>query len=140
MLVNESDRALLTGVFYQHFLQFRKPFGIYRKKTIAPENGTNLFGYNNEENNFNYEIESGVFSGVRFYPKRTAVNLQDTKTSNATNTTYLRVEEDAYAYITALPIDKISLENAYYNLQTPSPTIQDYLGLKFYVYELERIN
>jgi hypothetical protein len=140
MLLSSGDIFRLTGVFNQHFLTFMKPITVYRQKTLTPTTETNIYGYNNHENNLAYTQDVFIVSGIRHFPKRQPYNNQELKTSSLNNTTYIKVRQDAANLIQELPVEKIQVENISYNLAANPATIQDYLGLKFYIFELERIN
>jgi hypothetical protein len=137
-----SERAIYvqTGILYQHFLTFRKPIYVYRRPNLSPNNNTNLFPYQNEENLFEDVPSAYLMSGIRFFPTDKTNRNAELKTSSSVSKAYIKVLPADADYILAAPVDRITVDNLNYNLQTKDPRVQDFLGLKFYMFDIERSN
>lgn len=138
-LLNSADTYALTGAFYSHFLTFSKAITLYKAPTLAVNNGGNIYGYLNQENNLAPSQVTHSFSGLRFYPKPKYQALPDLKTTVDQHQSYIKVLQPASQLINFGPNDKIEIDGQDFGIQSSTMRIQDYLGLKFYIYDLERI-
>lgn len=137
-----SNQAIYvqTGILYQHFLTFRKPIYIYRKPEISPDNNINLLGYQNEENTFDQAPQAYLISGLRTFPTDAKNRNAELKSSSSSSESYIKILPNDATYIMAAPVDRIVIDGLNYNLSARDPRIQDFLGLKFYMFDIERNN
>lgn len=138
--LNDSALLGLTGAMFRHYETFRKPVTIYKLPLKITNSGPSLMGYNNDESNLETTQEYATFSGVRFYPKPKFQQEDNLKTPFDKTHTYLKVQKDAADYIINGANEKIVIDGVAYD-QPPNTNyrVQDYFGLIFYVFDLDRL-
>lgn len=142
-LLTREEITAYTGSLYDHFQTFKKEIIVYKKPAESYSlNSVDLVaGYNNDsnQNNITYiDVYSG-FSGIKVGPDKlggenmTVIHLDRNKEN-----TYIKVERDCADYIDRGVTDRIVIDEINYK-KISDRKVKDYLGLKFFIYDIEQI-
>lgn len=142
-LLSQTEIANYTGSLYDHFLTFRKEIIIYKEPTesYSLPSVDLIMGYNNESNsnNVTYTQVSGIYSGIKVGPDKlgsepmTIVGADRNKENS-----YIKVEKDCADFIDRGNTERFVIDEISYK-KASNRKVKDYLGLKFYVYDIEQI-
>lgn len=144
--VNNSQIAVLTSAYSKHFNTFKKQIVIV-KEPIRTEITTNtlsspIFGYGEESqvsSSYTYTSVTGVFDAqVTENLDQKVAMLEDIKNIVARGTIRIKIQQDARDFIEdGRKTERIDYGGQSYN-QFSSDGLQNFFGLKFYTYTLER--
>lgn len=142
-LLTASEITSYTGDLYSHFLTFRKPILIYKEFTetySSINNNEIIAGYGNESfsNNVTYTIVTGLYSGIKVGPdKLNSEALNSIQTYKNKENSYIKVEKDCKDFIERGNTKYLLIDEVAYNIVS-SAKVKDYLGLKFYCFDIEQ--
>lgn len=143
-IFNAETINLFSGVFGNHFDSFSsgRQITIFKEpvKNIINTNDNIYYGYEQGSQQLNYTTTpvSGVYPAIIQYNKNQKTELIDNL-----NIRYLKgdvtikVKEDAAAFIDNGKTENILVDNQYFNLISDRAS-QNYLGLKYFYYGLEK--
>lgn len=144
--VNNSQIAVLTSAYSKHFNTFKKQIVIV-KEPIRTEITTNtlsspIFGYGEESqvsSSYTYTSVTGVFDAqVTENLDQKVAMLEDIKNIVARGTIRIKIQQDARDFIEdGRKTERIDYGGQSYN-QFALDGLQNFFGLKFYIYTLER--
>lgn len=144
--VNNSQIVVLTSAYSKHFNTFKKQIVIV-KEPVRTEITTNtlsspIFGYGEESqisSSFSYTTVTGVFDAqITEDLNQKVAMLEDIKNSIPHGTIRIKIQQDAYDFIEdGRKTDRIDYADQSYN-QFSLDGLQNFFGLKFYTYTLER--
>lgn len=145
--IANSTIESFTGSVYTQFLYFSQPITIYKEpiKNIISQPSNPLYGYNFDDQSTNQEVtytsQSQVVSGLiihNFKSKNQQNQYIDNKIALAEGKSYVKLKQDGFDYIkNGQNTQKIECDNATYNV-TEKWQPQNFLGLKFYYFEIEQ--
>lgn len=143
-LLTQSDKDILTGVLFQHYLTFRKQITVHKQalQTFTAINNDILAGYgdSSQVNNITYTPVSGVFLARVRYDNPIAQHKEDPIREISVRIpkggAVIMCEEDCKSYILNGKTEKIESDNRSFNVVSDQG-LHDYLGLKFYYFTLE---
>jgi hypothetical protein len=147
-LLSSTEIEYLTGEFYKHFDTFATDLSrnitIYKepKKVITLTTGINYPGYGNTQNatNITYVVQSGVYPALILYNRnQDQKNLYEANVVIPKGQVQIKVKEDAKNYIKLGKTESIIVDGNTYNTITDE-AVQNYLGLTYYYFTLERVN
>jgi len=141
-LVPSSTRLIMTGKLMDHFTTFSREICINKSpiQTINQINTNVIYGYGEEsapQTEISYTFVSGIYPAIILYNKGTKnANELDTKLMLNPNATYIKIKKDARDYIKNGKTESIIMDGNTWNI-AGNEAVQDYLGLKFYYFELK---
>lgn len=146
-LVSSSEILIRTGSLNDLFDTVKREIVIFKEpiQTINQSTSNVLFGYEEASNinSISYSPVSGIYSGQILYAYRSRKEGQktiDNKVILNPNSTYIKVKEDARNYIkNGTKTEALYFDDAMWNIEG-SEQIQNYLGLKFYYFEVKGTN
>lgn len=147
-LVSTSETNFRTGILNDLFDTFKRQIVIFKEptQTITPITSNVLFGYEETSvanNAVSYTPVSGIFSGQILYALRSRKDNPrtiDNKIILNPNSTYIKVKRDARDYIkNGTKTEAVSFDDTIWNIES-SEQVQDFLGLRFYYFELKATN
>lgn len=136
-LTGEFDKLWDTMSQFRTLIVHKAPI-----KTITPVTNNNYFpGYGNEtiEENVTFTAVSGIFPCIAIYDKPPKPNetFQETKVSIGRGKTRIKVKADCHSYIQSGITESITVDGNTFNVVSDDG-VQNYLGLMYYYYLLER--
>jgi hypothetical protein len=140
-LISGSSASELTGVLGDHFDTFQRTIVVHKepiKRVVQVNSSSSYAGYGETSNqtNFTYTPQNSSFPAIVIYGlKQTEIFSQ--VGSFPAGTIKIKVKEDAANYINEGKTEKIEVDGKSFNAVT-ADKMQNYLGLKFYIYYLER--
>lgn len=142
--LDSTVTAQFTGLLYRHFETFSdyRNLVIHKEplKTITNYGNSAFPGYENETSpeNITYTPVSGVYPAiVVFNDKSTDQALTELNTAIPDNTIRVKVKEDARNFISNGKNELFEIDGLHFN-EVMNERVQNYLGLKFYIYTLKR--
>ncbi len=143
-LVSISQIASLTGQLGNHFDTFSGLITIFKEpqKTFSNSNANVYAGYGptSQETTVTYTPTSGMFAGIIIYPKTAKIGyFSEAQIPIQQGNIRIKVRQDAKDYIKNGKTEKIVIDGASYNLASDF-SVQNYLGLIYYYFDLERTN
>ncbi len=146
--VNNNQIIALTGAYLRHFDTFKKLITVIKEpiRTIVTSNTTNspVFGYGEESqpsSSFTYTSVTGIFSAQVtevLNQKAEEIIPGEVKNVTAIGTIRIKIQQDAKDFIE----DGRKTEAIQYGGQTFNVVnfdgLQNFFGLKFYTYFLQR--
>lgn len=146
--VNNNQIFALSGAYYKHWNTFKKQIIILKEptKTIVTSdiNNSPLFGYSEESQpatSFTYTSVTGVYDAQiteNLNQKAEEIVPGEVKNTKAIGTIRIKIQQDAKDFIE----DGRKTEAIQYGGQTFNVVnfdgLQNFFGLKFYTYFLER--
>lgn len=144
--LTQSHINMFTGSLGKHFTTFKKQIAIHKEptRTINTINTTNspIFGYGNESqpaSSFSYTAVSGVYDvQVSITLDQKTAQLEEIKNDIGKGRIRIKVEKNCRDFIEdGRKTERIEFAGQSYNNIT-FDGIQDYLGLQYYCYFLER--
>jgi hypothetical protein len=140
--LSDSDIEYRTGILFKHFETFseHRSLIVHKEplKTIL-STGENIYaGYGNSSapENVTFTPISGVFPVMTIYDKNAKeVFLPDVNLSLPTNRLKIKVTEDARNFIKNGNNVMFEIDGLQFN-QVSQETVQNYLGLRFYLFTL----
>lgn len=140
-----------TGDVYSQFLFFSRPITIHKEpiQNIVSAPSNPLFGYEGDSqstiNEITYTPVYNTFSGLMVYPFKSKSNIFgsfDNKIMLNPNSIYIKLTQDGRDYIkTGGKIEKIEADGETWNLvEGYKAQQQNFLGLKFYYFEVKGTN
>lgn len=142
-LLNSTEIAAYTGSIYDHFQTFKRQIIIYKEPTesYASESVDLIMGYNNNtnQNNITYTRVSGIFSGLKVGPdKLGSENISLLKLDRNQENSYIKVEKDCREFIDRGVTDYLEIDKVKYKKMSDAK-VKNYLGLIYYIFDIERI-
>jgi len=145
-LVNTTQRAILTGFLGDHYDSFKRNIVIFKEpiNTINNINNDNYLGYNETQQLQNYTTTtvSGIYPAIINSLNNQPQDLiTEIKAINAggKGKIKIKVEQPARDYINNGKTELILVDGNPFNL-AGGERIQNYLGLVYYIFELESTN
>ena len=147
-LLSTSEISRLTGIFYQHWQTFSQFNTItINKEPIQTITNTGIdgilpgYGNSSQETNITYTARSQTFNAiVKYYNTQPRINMTDLHFDLAQGQAQIKVDQSARDYIMdGTKTENVVLNNIKYNLLSDEK-IQNYLGLKFMYFLLERVD
>lgn len=148
-LIPSSIVATLTGALGDHFYTFTQSktrlITIHKEpqKTVdstLPADSP-VYGYSEPSNiiNYTYTTVTGIYPAMILYDKEQKESeLEDVKSSISKGQVRIKVETDARNFIEdGRKNEKIEFDNIAFNIIT-TEGVQNFLGLKYYIYKLEQ--
>lgn len=144
--LTSSEIDSLTGDFVRHFETFSafNSLIVHKEplKTILSNTENVLPGYGPSSTEENYELTpvSGVFRAIVLNEKNSAEQtLTELQTRAPSNKIKIKVERDAYDFITNGKTELFELNGLTYN-GVDNVYAQNFLGARYYVFELKSVN
>lgn len=142
--ISDDDKTFITGQFFSgHWLTFNhQNLIVHRepKKTISNPSASSYYGYSNS-NNDNVEMvpQSSVFPCIVRHKvdKQEGQFMPETMTRIIDGDVRIKILADAKDYIKADKVISIQIDDQHYDINS-EPFTQDFLGLKFYYYDLNK--
>ena len=143
-LISANERAYFTGVLGDHFDTFKRPIVVFKKplEQIIITTGETYAGYTETSNtpNITYIPVSGVYDAMVIYKKdEPGGYFQEGRFAVGKNQVRIKVQQAAAEFIQNGTTDGIQIDGMYYNTIS-DVFIQDYLGLQFYYFLLQKLN
>ncbi len=144
-LITSSDVTSLTGDAFNHFLTFCRDIVVFKEpiKTVVSSSSDVYAGYGNssEQQNVTLTPVSGIYSAIVKYndDQKEGDPILNLNTTIPNGRARIKVAESGKVFIEAGKTECIDLDGYKYNLASTA-RVQNFLGLKFYVYYLERTN
>lgn len=146
--ISQDTVDIRTGDVHDQFLYFSRPVTIHQEpiQNVISEPENFIFGYSADsqttDSQITYTPVYDVFSGLIIYPfkaKSQSLGMFDNKLQLNPNNIYLKVRKDARDYIkTGGKVEKIEADEETWNLvEGFKVQQQNYLGLKFYYFEVK---
>ncbi len=140
-LLSSTEIGGFTGVLLDHFDTFQRNITVHKEplKVVSTINSANSYaGYGESSNTtqFSYVPQSQTFSAMVIYANHQK-GIASQVGSFPIGTIKIKVKEDAAKYINNGKTEKIDVDGKSFNAVT-SDRVQNYLGLKFYIYHLEQ--
>jgi hypothetical protein len=146
MLLSTGDIHAFSGAFIDHFDTFsdKRDIVVYKepKKTVIQSADLPMAGYGASSNPENYQLTpvSGVFPAIIRYKRlQKQFPLPDLQTSINKGTVTIKVQEHARNFINEGKTECIQFDNKSWNV-IGTDAVQNYLGVKYYYYDLEVAN
>lgn len=142
-LIPEAQREVLTGALMDHFDTFKLSLIVWRhpKETVTNINtATAYHGYRQAQRQTEVTLtpQSGVFEAIIVEEdKQKEQNLGAVPLATEKGMVRVKVKQDARDYINEQTVERIDFNDASFNLAGEEKTA-NYLGLKFYIFHLER--
>ena len=145
-LVSTSERTSFTGILGDHYETFKRDIIIFKEpiNTINNINNDNYVGYSETQQIGNYTTTtvSGIYPAiVNSLNNQPQDFIAEIKAINAggKGKIKIKVEKPARDYINNGKTELILVDGNSFNL-AGSERIQNYLGLVYYIFELESTN
>jgi len=146
-LISDSQKQSFTGKLYDHFLTFCREITVNKEpaQIINQINTSPIYGYGEESspiNEITYSPVNSIFSGMILYNYRASEESYqvDTKLRLDPNKIYLKTDQICKNYIKdGRKTESIIADGNTFNL-AGNEAVQNYLGLKFYYFELKQTN
>ena len=144
-LVPATGKAYLTGALKDHFDTFKEAFTVFKEptRTFASDTTTNLsyYGYTKrqKEIHFTNTHVSGVYNGIITYRgnQRADTMSDDVRFRFSEGDAEIKVESDARKFIKQNGKTlKVTFDDNTFNI-VGDERVQNYLGLKFYIFPLK---
>jgi hypothetical protein len=144
-LITTGDAFSLTGTLGDHFDTFKREIVVVKEpqRVVANTTSNNSYaGYGASSNptEYTYVPVSGVFSGIVNYTNNQESELGE-ELGNITigkGVVRIKVEQDARDYILdGSKTEVIHVDGSSFNKITDDK-VQDYIGLKYYIFYLEK--
>jgi len=145
-LVPSTGKAYLTGALKDHFDTFKEPFTIFKEptRTFTSDTTTNLsyYGYSKrqKELHFSNTHVSEIYNGIVTYRGNQPANTiggGDIHHRFSDGDAEIKVESDARRFIKQNGKTlKITFDENTFNI-VGDERVQNYLGLKFYIFPLK---
>ena len=138
-LIPEEETSSFTKVLEDHFDTFKRTILVHKEPVRVVGNTANKpyagYGEDSEETNVTYVPQKKEFDAIIGYEnKQTEISSQvGTYESGLIR---IKVKEDAANYIKTGITERIDIDGKSFNTITDDK-IQNYLGLKFYIFYLE---
>ena len=138
-LIPDNEVSSFTKVLTDHFDTFKRAITVHKEPVRVVGNTANQpyagYGEDSEESNISYTPQKKSFEAIVTYENK------QTEISSAVGTydsgiVRIKVKEDAAAYIKDGITERIDIDGKAFNKITDDK-IQNYLGLKFYIFYLE---
>lgn len=142
-LLTSNQIYQLTGTFNKHFNTFCQRIVIHKTPmtVIVNQNLPVYPGYTNQSqnlNNVNYNLVSGIFSGMLIYNKNQKLEyLNDSRTPISIGDVQLKVKKDAFDFLNFGKTENIGVNGLLFNVFS-DPAIQNYFGLTYYYFNLNQ--
>jgi hypothetical protein len=123
-LITDADKLGFTGMLADHFDTFKQEIVIFKEavkvlKNVTSNNNYAGYGESSNQEQYEYVAVSGVYNAAR-------------------GTVRIKVEQDARDFIlNGSSTEAIKIDGNTYNKVTDD-SVQNYLGLKYYVFYLEK--
>ncbi len=147
-LLSQATTDLITGRFGDLYDTMAVNNIIINKRPIEVINNpatTILPGYGEASTpitDVTYIPVSGIFPAIIISPHKANIKpdfIIDAKILLNVNSTYIKVKQDCRDYIRNGHTESIQFDNNYYNVVSIEQ-LQNFLGLKFYYFELKQTN
>ena len=141
-LLANTDTSSFTGILADHFDTFKKDIVIYKepKKVVNVSSNSVMAGYgeNSDSSNVSFVAVSGAFSAlVTYQGKQDLPYISDVSANISKGMIKIKVEKDARDYIKNGKTERVVVDNSSFNIVSDDK-LQNFLGLKYYVYFLEK--
>mgnify|MGYP003132409988 FL=1 len=145
-LVPATGKAYLTGALKDHFDTFKETFTIFKEPTRTPTSDTttklSYYGYTKrqKEVHFTNTHVSGVYEGIVTYRGNQSADMVsegDVRHRFSDGDAEIKVESDARKFIKQNGKTlKLTFDESTFNI-VGDERVQNYLGLKFYIFPLK---
>jgi|TARA_R100000278_G_C5448098_1_gene156279 hypothetical protein len=144
-LVTDEDKHGFTGMLADHFDTFKQEIVVFKAPVKVLQNVTSNdsyagYGESSNQQEFEYVSVSGVYNAIVNYnnPEQMDVGDDIGNIMIARGTVRIKVEQDARDFIlNGSSTEAIKIDGNTYNKVTDD-SVQNYLGLKYYVFYLEK--
>ena len=144
-LVSSTDRTALKATLSDHFDTFKREIVVFKEpirvvKNVVSNNSYAGYGENCNQVEFDYVAVSGVYSGIVNYYGNQESELGD-ELGNimiGKGSVKIKIEQDARDFmLNGATTQAIHIDGNTFN-KISDEKIQDYLGLKYYIFYLEK--
>ena len=144
-LITDADKLGFTGMLAVHFDTFKQEIVIFKEavkvlKNVTSNNNYAGYGESSNQEQYEYVAVSGVYNAIVNYnnPEQMDVGDDIGNIMIARGTVRIKVEQDARDFIlNGSSTEAIKIDGNTYNKVTDD-SVQNYLGLKYYVFYLEK--
>ena len=141
-LLANTDTSSFTGILADHFDTFKRDIVIYKepKKVVSVSSNNVMAGYgeSSDSSNVSFVAVSGVFSAlVNYQGKQDLPYISDVSANTSKGMIKIKVEKDARDYIKDGKTERVIVDNSSFNIVSDDK-LQNFLGLRYYVYFLEK--
>ncbi len=140
-LISATERANLTGIFNDIFDTFKRTIVVWREPLKVPiqTSSAPIFGYGDtqEEQQYEYIPQSGVFDATIRYPSRQPVETEtDSRVPLSEGQVSIKVKRDCRNYINEARVDKITVDDRDFILDDDERK-STFLDSEFFVFVLK---
>ena len=136
--------ASFTGILADHFDTFKRSIIIYKEPkkiiNISASNNNVLAGYgeSSDAENISFVAVSGTFPAlINYQGKQDLPYISEVNSSASKGVIKMKVEQDARDYIKDGKTERVIVDGSSFNIISDDK-LQNYLGLQYYVYFLEK--
>lgn len=143
-LIPTSTVTEFTGAAMNHFDTFKRSITVYKEplQTFSDVTDDVYPGFEQPNSSqVTYTVQTGVFDALKVVPKQKVdqTQISNTQTSILSTELRIKVKPDAMKYITEGKTEAIVFDTVTYNVISP-PVPVDFLGLRFYYFDLQKTN
>ncbi len=143
-LLTNFNPASFTGILADHFDTFKRDIIVYKEPkkiiNISASNNNVLAGYgeSSDSENISFIAVSGTFPAlINYQGKQDLPYIAEVSSSASKGVIKMKVEQDARDYIKNGKTERVIVDNSSFNIISDDK-LQNYLGLQYYVYFLEK--
>jgi len=145
-LLTSTERAAITGGFVDNFDTFSRSITIFKepvKIIVSAPSANTVFGYEDNQNvvNYTYLPVSGVFNARVIYNRKGKMDdkVSEIESAYTDGDCSIKVKENCLSFIQSGQTEKINFDDKFWKI-IGGPKIQNFLGLKLFVFSLDEIN
>lgn len=143
-LISNTEKEYLSGKLFDHWTTFARDIVIFKepKRTITTINVAGVYpgyGQNSNIENVTYTPVSGIHQAMVIYHDKNQFGKEFFETRNTIQKGQVKIKlhESGHNFISDGKNEKFLVDGSTYNIISDF-YVQNYLGLKFYYYLLER--
>ena len=140
-LLTNVDTSSFTGILADHFDTFKRDIVIYKepKKVVNVGGSKAMAGYGTSaEKNITYIAVSGVFNAlINYQGKQDLPYIAELSSTASKGIVKIKVEKNARDYISTGKTERVIIDSNSFNIVSDDK-LQNFLGLQYYVYFLEK--
>lgn len=143
-LLTPSEITSYTGDLISHFDTFKRKIIVYKQDLVSYTdiNTTSYPGYQNFNNptNVTATLYTGIFYGMKVGPEKQGnTDIPSINTFSPESNTYIKVDAECRNFINSGKTEKLEIDGITFVLASQDK-VKNYLGLIYYIYDIERAN
>ena len=143
-LLTNTDTSSFTGILADHFDTFKRNIIVYKepKKVIdiAASNNNVMAGYgeSSDPENVSFVTVSGTFPAlVNYQGKQDLPYISEVSSNASKGVVKIKIDKEARDYIKDGKTERVVIDSTSFNIISDDK-LQNFLGLQYYVYFLEK--